>query len=211
MQGFKTLFWLCLFIGACSGGGGTAPDQSGPVITLTGAAVVTHEAGTAYDDAGATAADDRDGDLTAGITTVSAVNANVVGSYAVTYNVADAAGNAASEVTRMVNVVDTTPPVISLTGAASVVHEAGTSYSDAGATATDGIEGDLSGSITVVNTVNTTTVGSYTVTYSVSDSRGNAALPLIFPIALSVNRLKNRARSFFQKRFGDGDPEVARL
>jgi len=136
--------------------------------------VLSHEAGTTYTDAGATAADDKDGDLSASIAIVNSVNANIVGSYTVIFNVADIAGNAASEVTRLVNVVDTTAPVIALTGAASVVHEAGTSYSDAGARATDNIEGDLSGGITVVSTVNTASVGSYTVSYTVSDSRGNA-------------------------------------
>ncbi len=179
MPRFKPFLWILLLLSACSGGSGTAPDQSAPLITLTGAAVVTHEAGTPYTDSGATAADNLDGDLTAGIATVNTVNANVVGSYTVTFNVADTAGNAASEVTRLVNVVDTTAPVIVLSGAASVVHEAGTSYSDAGATATDNIEGDLSGGITVVSTVNTAAVGSYTVSYAVSDSRGNAATQIV--------------------------------
>ena len=80
-------------------------------------------------------------------------------------------------------IIDTTPPVITLNGANPVKVEVGSTYVDAGATASDIIVNDdlsesiidLTSSITVVNTVDTTTVGSYQVTYNVSDSAGNAA------------------------------------
>ena len=48
--------------------------------------------------------------LTGSIVTVNSVNSAVVGSYTVTYNVVDSNGNAAVQVTRTVNVVDTTAP-----------------------------------------------------------------------------------------------------
>ena len=66
--------------------------------------------GAVYTDAGATATDNSDGDLTSSIVTVSTVNTAIVGSYTVTYNVSDTAGNAATQVTRTVNVEDTTIP-----------------------------------------------------------------------------------------------------
>ena len=44
------------------------------------------------------------------------VNSNTLGAYTVTYNVSDAAGNAATEVTRTVNVTDQTAPVITFNG-----------------------------------------------------------------------------------------------
>ena len=72
-----------------------------------------------YVDGGATATDNYDDDttLTASIVTdVSTVDTQTVGSYTVSYNVSDASGNAATEVTRTVNVVDTTIPVITLEG-----------------------------------------------------------------------------------------------
>ena len=81
-----------------------------PVITLTGDEIVTIEVGTTYVDGGATATDNYDDDtvLTSNITTdVSDVDAQTVGSYTVSYNVSDAAGNPAVQVTRTVNVVDT--------------------------------------------------------------------------------------------------------
>ena len=55
-----------------------------------------------------------------------------VGQYTVTYNVSDDAGNAASEVTRTVNVTDTTAPVITLVGDAEITVEVGSTYTDLG-------------------------------------------------------------------------------
>ncbi|MDB4808002.1 DUF5011 domain-containing protein [Verrucomicrobia bacterium] len=66
-------------------------------------------------------------------------------------------------------VADTTAPVITLTGSASVSLELGATYTDAGATA-DGGE-----AVTTSGTVNVNTAGVYTLTYSASDASGNAA------------------------------------
>ena len=65
--------------------------------------------GDTYTDAGATALDDVDGDITSGIVTVNLVDTNVISGYTITYNVSDAAGNPATQVTRTVNVVNTAP------------------------------------------------------------------------------------------------------
>ncbi|MCF6180612.1 immunoglobulin-like domain-containing protein [Lutibacter sp.] len=154
-------------------------DTTAPVISLLGTTPITVEVGSSYADAGATATDNYDGDVTSSITTVNPVNTSVVNSYTVTYNVSDSNGNAATEVTRTVNVVDTTAPVISLLGTTPITVEVGSSYADAGATATDNYDGDLSSSLTTVNPVNTSVVNSYTVTYNVSDSNGNAATEVI--------------------------------
>ena len=60
--------------------------------------------GGSYSDPGATASDNIDGNITSSIVTVNPVNTAVVGTYTVTYNVSDAAGNAATQVTRTVYV-----------------------------------------------------------------------------------------------------------
>ena len=153
-------------------------DTTPPVITLLGSSPIDVEAGTAYIDAGATAWDAFEGDLTASIVTTNPVDTSTLGTYTVRYNVSDSSGNAATEVTRIVNVVDTTAPVITLLGSTPIDVEAGTVYVDAGASAVDSFEGDLTGSIFVVNPVNTALLGTYTVTYTVSDSSGNAATPV---------------------------------
>ena len=81
----------------------TVRDTTAPALILNGSSTVTIEAGTDYIDAGATASDIVDGNLTSQIATSTDLNANVVGNYSETYSVADAHGNAAST-TRAINV-----------------------------------------------------------------------------------------------------------
>ena len=151
-------------------------DTTAPVITLVGDAQITVEVGSTYTDLGATASDNYDGDITADIVTVNNVDTSVIGSYTVTYNVTDSSGNAATEVTRTVNVTDTTAPVITLVGDAVVDLSVGDTYSESGATASDNYDGDITADIVVGgDSVDTSTVGQYTVTYNVTDSSGNAA------------------------------------
>ena len=123
------------------------PDTTIPVIILVGANPQSIVLGTAYSELGATATDNTDGDITANISIdATAVNVNTVGNYTVTYNVSDAAGNPATQVTRTVNVTadaDSTIPVITLEGANPQSIELGTAYSELGATATDNIDGDI--------------------------------------------------------------------
>jgi hypothetical protein len=54
--------------------------------------------------------------------------------------------------------------------------EVGGTYSDAGATATDDVDGALTP--TVTNPVDPAVIGTYTVTYAAVDSAGNAAVPV---------------------------------
>lgn len=150
-------------------------DTTAPTITLTGNDPETVECGDVYTDAGATAADACEGNLTGAIVTVNNVNSSVVGSYTITYNVSDSAANAATQVSRTVNVEDTVAPVITLVGTDPVDVECGSTYTDAGATATDACDGNLTAAIVTVNPVNTAATGTYTVTYDVSDTATNAA------------------------------------
>ena len=142
-----------------------------PRITLLGAATVALEQGTAYTDAGATALDVVDGEVA--VTTAGTVNSSTAGTYTLTYTASDSGGNAATAVTRTVTVADTTAPVISLVGSAAISLEKDATYTDAGATATDAVDGTLT--VTTTGTVDTATVGVYTLTYSVADSSANAA------------------------------------
>ena len=153
----------------------TVTDTGNPIITLIGAATVSHEAATLYSDAGATANDAVDGDLSASITLAGTVDVNVPGSYALTFDVSDSSGNAAAQVTRTVNVADTTSPLITLLGNASESVAEDSPYVDAGATASDTLDGDLTAALIVNNPVNTAVPGDYTVTFDVSDAAGNPA------------------------------------
>ena len=160
------------------------PDNIPPVISLLGANPLELTEGDAYVEAGATASDDVDGDISGDIVIdATAVNVNTPGSYQVTYDVSDAAGNPAVQVIRTVNVnavPDNIPPVISLLGANPLELTEGDAYVEAGATASDDVDGDISGDIVIDATaVDVNTPGSYSVTYDVSDAAGNSAVQVI--------------------------------
>ncbi len=160
-------------------------DTTPPVITLTWNAVENVEVNTSYTDAWATAVDNFDGNLTSAIVTADNIDITTVGSYTVTYDVTDTNTNVATQVTRTVNVVDTTPPVISLTGLNEVVLEVGTPYTEPWATATDNFDTIAPATITIDGSaVDVNTVGSYDVTYNVSDSSGNAAIEVVRTVTI---------------------------
>ncbi|MFK8010757.1 MAG: beta strand repeat-containing protein [Marinicellaceae bacterium] len=228
----------------------TITDNSLPVITLLGQPTVVVRLGDAYSDAGATASDIVDGDLTNDIDTVNPVDINTDADYTVTYNVMDSAMNAAVEVTRLVivdapptilapadisteatglttpvalgmptvsdlrdmgltatadntgpftvgttvvtwttdadsagnvstdtqtiTIFDSTPPDLILNGSAVIDLLVGDTYIDAGATANDLVDGDLTNQIIPTNPVDTSLAGVYTVNYSVTDANGNS-------------------------------------
>jgi len=153
-------------------------DTTAPVITLVGSATINLNVGDAYTEQGATATDNIDGNLTSSIVTTGTVNTAAAGTYTVNYNVSDAAGNAATQVSRTVIVTvpaDTTAPVITLVGSATINLNVGDAYTEQGATATDNVDGNLTSSIVTTGTVNTAVAATYTVNYNVSDAAGNAA------------------------------------
>lgn len=82
-------------------------DDTPPVITLLGDEVVDLFVGDFYQDAGATADDNVDGDLTNEIIVydkaIASINNGLLGSYVITYEISDMAGNK-TEITRTVNV-----------------------------------------------------------------------------------------------------------
>ena len=156
---------------------GEAPDTTPPVITLSGGSV-TLDFGQAFVDPGFSATDNLDGNITASVVRSGLPNVNVAGPYTVTYNVVDAAGNAAVQQTRSVTVgeaPDTTPPVITLSGG-SVTLDFGQAFVDPGFSATDNLDGNITASVVRGGLPNVNVAGPYTVTYNVVDAAGNAAV-----------------------------------
>ena len=68
---------------------------------------------------------------------------------------------------------DTAPPVITLNGDNSITIHKGSSYIELGATAIDNVDGNVA--VTLSGTVNPSIVGTYTITYSATDSAGNTS------------------------------------
>ena len=73
---------------------------------------------------------------------------------------------------------DAVPPQITLIGEPTLEIPAGSAFNDPGASAMDNVDGDISSSIIVLSTLNAAVVGTYTLTYSVSDAAGNEAAPV---------------------------------
>lgn len=68
---------------------------------------------------------------------------------------------------------DITAPIITVLGDTTISIPKNTIYIDAGATAIDNVDGVLTSSIITISNVDTSALGFYTVTYSVSDTEGN--------------------------------------
>ncbi len=177
--GTTTVTWT-----ATDGGGNTATDTqtvtvvdvTAPVITVTGANPYTVECHTSFTDPGATAADACDSSVP--VNASGSVDVNTPGTYTINYTATDDSGNT-STASRTVNVVDTTPPVMSCPANITVnlpLNSTATSMavSYPAATATDSCGGVLpvtysKASGSVFN------VGPTTVTASATDAYGNTA------------------------------------
>ena len=146
-----------------------------PTISVNGSANITHEAGTPYADAGASATDALGNDLNGSVVVTGAdFNVSSVGQRTVTYSVTDAGGNQNS-ITRTVSVVDTTNPSIYLAGGTSYTHGLNSAWTDPGYEANDTVDGNLTSNVLISGSVDVNTSGTYSVVYSVADAAGNEA------------------------------------
>ncbi len=147
-------------------------DVVPPVITLNEGEEITVQPNSDFSDPGYTAADDCDGDITANVTVEGTVDTHTLGDYALTYSVKDSYDNE-FEIIRKVHVADTLPPSIKLNGEMNPYILVGSSFSDAGYSAYDEVDGDVTAKVTVDGSVNTSTPGTYNITYRVTDNSGN--------------------------------------
>jgi len=97
------------------------------------------------------------------------------GTWYMRVSASDAVGHNSSYSPAGTVVVDLTPPVLTLSGDATLNLVVGDSFTDPGATATDNLSGDLTSAIVKTGTVNTSTVGSYVLSYNVTDAAGNTS------------------------------------
>lgn len=134
-------------------------DMGAPIVKLIGNSVETFEASrdVEYTDQGAKCNDYVDGDISHNVeVSGEIVNMKIPGTYKLQYDCQDNNGNMAQRMFRDIVIQDTECPYVKLTGKPDVMVEAGFPYEDAGATATDTLDGDITGRIRQVgNTVDT--------------------------------------------------------
>jgi hypothetical protein len=145
-------------------------DTTPPTITRTGNAVITLQVGDTYSEQSATATDNYDTSVSV-VVGGDTVDTTALGTYTITYNASDTSNNAATQVTRTVNVVDTTPPTVTVNGTNPLIIPFGGPFSVPSYTTSDNSQGTVT--VTVTDNVNINTTGAYTVNYSASDPSGN--------------------------------------
>ncbi|WP_051201898.1 immunoglobulin-like domain-containing protein [Ferrimonas senticii] len=142
-------------------------DSTAPEITLNGSNTITINGNSDYLDAGASAIDSQDGDLT--ITVTGSVDTSTLGEYILTFTATDAAGNSTS-VTRTVIVVDGSAPEI-VVASASLELPWGSDYDGGDVTVVDDF--DDAPTVQISGEVNGQRYGDYVVSYTASDASGN--------------------------------------
>lgn len=105
------------------------------------------------------------------VKTSSNINNKKLGNYQVIYSFDYILGR--KEVVRNINVIDDTAPVISLEGEKITIINKYYNYEEAGYSANDNLDGDITDRVKVESNVNTSVVGSYEISYTVVDDAGN--------------------------------------
>lgn len=140
-------------------------DTQAPALVLSGDTNVTILPGQVYEEAGFTAVDNYDGDLTSQVRREES-DGKIV------YTVTDSSGNTVS-VERTITVNDPIPPVLELKGDKYITIGIGGSFKEPGFTALDNCDGDLSSAVQVSGSVDVYKAGVYTLSYTVTDRYQN--------------------------------------
>lgn len=159
-------------------------DTMRPIIKLNGSEPDSVEVNTQYEDTGVAVSDNYDHNMAivhsgSFYTQFPSGFATRLGTYIITYSVADSSGNRAS-VSRTVVVFDSIAPVVKLNGPLSDTVCRWSKYKDAGYTATDNYYKFLK-TDTLGTFRNTNLPGLYKLQYRATDSSGNTGF--------SANRL----------------------
>ena len=170
----------------------SCPDQNGreidvaPRIVLIGPSEVFFNVNDTYVEYGYLATDVDGNDVSSLVRRdISSLNMGKEGSYQVSYVAVDRKGVKSDPLFRTVNVGDAFAPQISISGANPLLIPLNSDFSPPSASAFAYDGSDLSDSISVDDSsVDTSSVGTYIVSYSVSDSSGVSGSASLFVYVL---------------------------
>lgn len=134
-------------------------------IRLNGKKEQTIEVNSRYTEKGVTVTGTKNKYKTTG-----KVNTSKLGTYNLTYQVTSL--KTTKKINRTIKVVDSTPPVITLT-AGDVELYLNQEYIEPGYTVADNYDKELQDKVEINNTLDNTKVGEYTITYTIEDSSKN--------------------------------------
>lgn len=143
----------------------TVKDNIRPEITLKGNVTPNVCPYKDYDEEGYEAIDNIDGDITDKVIITKIDNS-------IWYEVSDVAGNS-YKIERKLNFKDEEKPTITLKSSDSLTVYVGNSYNEPGYTATDNCDGDITDKVVSTGTVDTGSMGTYTISYTVIDKSSN--------------------------------------
>ena len=166
-------------------------DSKKPEITLNGDKNTYVCPNKEYKEEGYNAIDDYDKDITDKVKITKKKNKII-------YEVKDSSGNTSKAVRKLIY-EDKTAPVITLKGNKNMTVYIGNKYSEPGYTAVDNCDENLTDKVKVDGTVNANKVGTYTVTYKVSDEAGNKS-----EIIRKINVVNKQEGSIIYLTFDDG-------
>ena len=136
-------------------------DTTAPKIILNGEELYNQSYSKEYIEPGYTVSDNYDENLTEKVqVTKEDINEK---EYNIIYTVVDSSGNK-TNATRKVCIIDDIAPVIKLNGSENIQILVNSKYEEKGATANDEKDGDLTSKIETTGNVDTSKVGTYTIT-----------------------------------------------
>lgn len=159
-------------------------DTQSPVITLVEDREEDLLPGLIYQEAGYSAWDNYDGDITDKV-----VRQEYMGH--ITYAVTDSSGNPAYT-ERNVPFHDPIPPEILLEGGTDYAIPTGRPYREPGFTAMDNVDGDLTDLVQIEGTVDWLHPGIYPISYTVTDDYENTTQVIRFVEVLAADRPETR-------------------
>lgn len=142
-------------------------DKNAPVIKLVSDEDILVCPGKKYKEEEYSAVDDYDGDITDKVKVSKSKNK-------ITYTVKDKYGNKSS-ISRKIIYKDEMAPVVKLNGNEIVYVSVGDNYKELGVSVSDNCDSDLDKAVKISGSVDTSKVGEYKITYTVSDKKGNKA------------------------------------
>lgn len=160
----------------------SAPDITAPVITLIGNDTIIVDLCGYYNEPGATATDNVDGNISANVTNDGAsvpfgtlLTPGTAGTYTITYTVTDGAGNTGTK--ARIIVIRDNGPVITIDGGNTLSIEVCDTYTNPGASAFDNCDGFVT--FTATGTVDNLAAGTYNITYTATDANSNTATQVL--------------------------------